>query len=361
MITGILITCFVIQLLAWGLIAVGFERARRISDVSLAPRADDSSLRISVVVAARNEEKHIGNLIEALDRQTRIPEQILIVDDGSDDATGQLVKSWQQRQSNVEYLLNPNQAQPRKKNALTAAIARTQNANILLTDADCIPRPGWVKHMSHYFSQNNIVTGYSPFIKTGSWVNRVAAYETLMAGILGAATIGLDYPYTAVGRNIGYGKELFERVGGFSSSMNSLSGDDDLFVQHAHSEGARVVHAFGEQTYVPSHGPESWKEWFVQKRRHTSASRNYRPGTKFLLLIFHLSNLLVLVLPFVVGSIGWILLGSKLAAEWMVVGRAASVLDERSYVPLYPLWSCLYVIYNTIIAPVGVVSRPKSW
>jgi glycosyltransferase involved in cell wall biosynthesis len=46
-----------------------------------------SRLRISVIVRCYNEERHIGRLLSGLVRQTRQPDQIVIVDSGSTDAT----------------------------------------------------------------------------------------------------------------------------------------------------------------------------------------------------------------------------------------------------------------------------------
>lgn len=46
-----------------------------------------TELRISVIVRCFNEERHIGRLLSGLVRQTRPPDQIVIVDSGSTDAT----------------------------------------------------------------------------------------------------------------------------------------------------------------------------------------------------------------------------------------------------------------------------------
>ena len=46
-----------------------------------------TDLRTSVIVRCFNEERHIGRLLSGLVRQTRQPDQIVIVDSGSTDAT----------------------------------------------------------------------------------------------------------------------------------------------------------------------------------------------------------------------------------------------------------------------------------
>lgn len=44
-------------------------------------------MRISVVIRALNEEEHIGRLLTGLSRQSRQPDEIILVDSGSQDAT----------------------------------------------------------------------------------------------------------------------------------------------------------------------------------------------------------------------------------------------------------------------------------
>src|SRR2546423_8123450 len=42
---------------------------------------------VAVVIRCLNEERHIGRLLTGLERQTRPPEEIIVVDSGSTDAT----------------------------------------------------------------------------------------------------------------------------------------------------------------------------------------------------------------------------------------------------------------------------------
>jgi len=48
---------------------------------------------VSVVVAAHNEADHIGRLIRTLSEQTVVPDEIVVVDDGSRDATASIATS----------------------------------------------------------------------------------------------------------------------------------------------------------------------------------------------------------------------------------------------------------------------------
>ena len=53
----------------------------------------DKNLTISVVIPAYNEEENIGRLLDALQRQTRIPDEVIVVDDGSNDRRDAYLKT----------------------------------------------------------------------------------------------------------------------------------------------------------------------------------------------------------------------------------------------------------------------------
>jgi glycosyltransferase involved in cell wall biosynthesis len=52
-------------------------------------------VRLSVVIPALNEERHLGQLLSDLQRQSRRPDEIILVDAGSSDATVQIANQSQ--------------------------------------------------------------------------------------------------------------------------------------------------------------------------------------------------------------------------------------------------------------------------
>ncbi|HEV2765010.1 MAG TPA: glycosyltransferase, partial [Pyrinomonadaceae bacterium] len=55
--------------------------------MSEAKRAEDSGLRVSLVVPVRDEAETIDELLSSIAAQTRPPDEVLIVDGGSRDDT----------------------------------------------------------------------------------------------------------------------------------------------------------------------------------------------------------------------------------------------------------------------------------
>ena len=49
-------------------------------------------MRVSVVIPALNEERHLGQLLSDIQRQSRRPDEVIVVDAGSCDATVRIAK-----------------------------------------------------------------------------------------------------------------------------------------------------------------------------------------------------------------------------------------------------------------------------
>ena len=361
---SLVLVLFICQTAYWLLLYRGFRTTERQND-HLTPLAPGRVPPLSVIVAARNEAPVLPRLLKALVRQTHPCHEIIVVDDGSTDATAAIVEEWAAEHANVRLVQVSDPQPPRKKRALTRGVAEARYELLAFTDADCVPPPGWLRTLARWHTSESrevLVTGYSPYRRGRGMLGRLAAYETFAAGFFTAATAGLGRPYTAVGRNISYSRRLFESVGGFSHAMDSLSGDDDLFVQaaHAHADVA-VVHPLQPESFVATDPPGSWSAWLHQKQRHTSAGRFYTRTSKLHLALFHGSNVLLWTAPLWGGIGGIAALLLKLALQEAVLARAARALREKVSLPALPALEFFYMAYNLVVAPLGLAKMPKRW
>jgi hypothetical protein len=153
----------------------------------------------------------------------------------------------------------------------------------------------------------------------------------------------------AVGRNLSYPRSVFEAVNGFDAHAETLSGDDDLFVQSVHRRGAaRVLAPTDPETFVETQGPTTWSAWIQRKRRHVSTGRHYPWTVGLHLTLFHGSFALLWLAPLAIGTTGLGLL-------------AADALDEDDLLAAFPLWELGYLFYLLILAPLGLLSEPEEW
>ena len=356
---------FATQVAYWSLLHIGFRRARRrgtLPQRNAPPRHQLPPM--SVIVAARDEEAVLPDLLRALAAQTHPRYELIVVDDASDDATAEAVRRHAARHSHVRLVQVEQPHTPRKKHALTLGIDAARYELLAFTDADCAPPPRWLETLARHHAaapHDRLLTGYSPYRLRRDALSRTAAYETFVTGFLTAAAAGLKRPYMAVGRSMSYPKHVFQRIGGFEHSLQSLSGDDDLLVQEVRRRGAaETIAVLDEASFVPTDAPASWLAWLRQKRRHASAGRFYARDTQAHLALFQGSGLLLWSAPLWAGLPGVALLLGRLGLQTLILADAARTLDERRLLPALPLLELAYAAHNLIVAPLGLARVPEE-
>lgn len=345
-----------VQLAYWLLLERGLSRVR-----SSQPPPRSGDVPISVIVAARDEVERIPELLAALAEQSCSTFEVVVVDDGSVDGTAEIV-AREMPEARIVRMTDP--APPRKKRALARGVHEARHDRLVFTDADCAPRPDWLGTIADYAGTepDSVLIGYGPLRSRPGALNLLARYETLVTGLLTAASVGLGRPYMAVGRNFSYSRRLFEQMGGFEEHLASLSGDDDLVVQQARRAGAPIRYILEPAAFVESDAPPSWRAWIRQKLRHTSAGRHYDRSSQFHLSVFHASNLGVWIAPLFIGWAGAALLAARFLAQRAVLRRAATAFEAEPDVMVFqPLLDLAYLLYNTILAPVGVFVGGRKW
>ncbi|HSP88366.1 MAG TPA: glycosyltransferase, partial [Ignavibacteriaceae bacterium] len=197
---------------------------------------NNPEIKISVVVAAKNEEENISNLINALSDQAYDKKlfEVIIVDDNSVDKTYELVKENIKDKINFSIIKAGSKPFPGKKGALTIGIEKTQNDFIMITDADCIPEVNWLRIYSKIFSNGfDFIFGVAPFQLENSFINNLSGFENIRSSILTSSSAILGFPYSAAARNFGFKKSSFNKIKGFANTQETLSGDDDLLLREA--------------------------------------------------------------------------------------------------------------------------------
>ncbi|HOJ38542.1 MAG TPA: glycosyltransferase [Ignavibacteriales bacterium] len=262
-------------------------------------------LNFSIVVAAKNEENNIENLLLSLKSQNYPKDkfEIIIVDDNSSDKTYEIVCEF--AKNNPELKIKPIKATkkklPAKKGALEIGIANSSFEHILITDADCYAEKDWLISMSKAFSNGaDIIIGKAPFFNNQNFIFKISIYENLKTFIVSHFAISLNLAYTATARNFGYTKDIYKQINGYRNTLDTISGDDDLFIREATKINAKIKGLYYNNSCVYSNSKATLKEYYLQKARHTSTSFHYLPKHQIFLLLWHfLSMQYILLSPFI--------------------------------------------------------------
>ena len=103
-----------------------------------------STVRLSVIIPARNEEEDLAACLTSILQQADVDLQVVIVNDHSTDRTGEIANSIATSDSRVRVLHDP-ELRPGwlgKVNAMQHALECTTHDLVLFTDADVIHAPG---------------------------------------------------------------------------------------------------------------------------------------------------------------------------------------------------------------------------
>ncbi|MFA4923856.1 MAG: glycosyltransferase [Ignavibacteriaceae bacterium] len=300
-----------------------FTAFRNLSEQKI--EADATELvNISVIIAAKNEEQNLHQLFESLEKQSYPKEkfEIVFVDDNSTDKTFETAKEYADRFSHFRLLNAEHKNLPAKKGALEIGIAEAQFPFLLFTDADCSPQINWLKAFSNKFSLNfDLLFGFAPFIFKQTFANHFFCFENFRTTLLTFTAASFGLPYSAASRSLGIKKETFLQLGGFSKTLQTLGGDDDLLIREAVKNKCKIGIVAGDKSLVFSNTQESFTDYFLQKRRHTATSFHYLLRHKLFLGFWHLINILAIdslfFIPFFPEA-GFIFL-SKIFCDYFIV------------------------------------------
>jgi cellulose synthase/poly-beta-1,6-N-acetylglucosamine synthase-like glycosyltransferase len=339
----------------------------------------DARPNVSVIVAARNEESTVRELLQCLLRQTYPSVEIIVVNDRSTDGTAGIIADAQKENPLIQRIDIEAAASdmPAKKNALRAGIEKSRGEVLCFTDADCSPPPTWIEELiSHFEPDVGLVAGYSPYqipraLSDGRinrflrrWLFAFIAYEEFRAAIWSAGSIGLNVGWLCTGRNLAYRRAVYDELGGFERIKMSVSGDDDLFLQlvRRHTNW-KIRYALSSQSYVPTIPPPDFWAFVEQRKRHFSAAKYFPLPMKLFFVLYHSSNLLLLlsVIPFLVNVLSLSILGicifAKLCADAVLIATSTRLFHSFQFRHTFTFFETLYVVYNTIIGPLGLFRR----
>ncbi len=322
---------------------------------------------ISVIIAARNEEKNLDSCLNAFITQN-YPQnryEIIVVNDRSEDGTPEIIARYVDRDSHFRMLdikkSNPDMAP--KKWAVHCGIESARGEIILVTDADCVVNPGWIRAMARYFEKDvGLVAGYSPldrFPATSVLYNLVCLDGLALAGVA-AGSFGWEFPLTCNGRNLAYRKSVYETVGGFRSIGRFVSGDDDLFLHLVcQKKRWKMKYSIDRESMVSSIPPKTLNAFFNQRTRHASKGRHYPFSITIGLIATYLFNLMLMISLFFprLWSLFFIVFLVKSLFEFILIFQMAKIFGKERLLWFFPVGMIVHIFYVVFFGFWGQIGR----
>lgn len=123
---------------------------------------NDKPLKISLIIPCHNEEMSIYKCVESCLNQTRRPDQILVVNDGSTDRSGEILALFGDA---IEVLTIPV-ATGNKSHAQERGLAHVKGDIFIATDGDTVLHPEFVKYIEEDFANDEKVVAVGGYVKS---------------------------------------------------------------------------------------------------------------------------------------------------------------------------------------------------
>lgn len=326
-----------------------------------------SDFSVSVVVPAYNAQKTIGQNLCALQQQTYLGNvEIIVVDDGSLDQTGSIVRSF----SHVMYVHQPN-AGP--------AVARNKGVRVcsgeivFFTDADCIPKKNWIEITVQCFKDPSIAA------VAGSY--GIANPKSRLAqGIYREIRFRHHYrmpkyPKAFGTYNVAIRRSILLDLDGFNEHYRYPSGEDNDLSYKIIQKGKKIF--FQRESLVDHFFPTHCRHYLTQQYRHgfwrvrmywdypqMAKGDDYtfwkdivEPPIALLLIVFFLWGFFSQPVGFLLGFalIAWLLIFEVIFA-FLYIGRLwdagsfAVVMFFRSFFRTFGFLVGLTVFFNSRIS-----------
>jgi len=324
---------------------------------------------VSVIICAKNESDNLRRFIPMILEQEHSNFELIIINDASSDETQEVIEEFMQIDSRVKTVevANNEAFWSNKKYSLTLGIKKAQHPRLLFTDADCYPASKqWLSLMTRYLSDTKqLVLGYGAYEKEKGLLNKMVRFETALTAIQYFSYANVGIPYMGVGRNLAYTSQLFYQHSGFMSHMKIPSGDDDLFVNEA-ATANNIVVMDQPEAFTYSIPKKTWKSWKIQKKRHITTSKYYRPIHKMLLGLYYFANLLfwiisILAFIFLDWKLPLALVVFRFVLQYVFLSGGFKKLQEKDLLPWIPLFELFLVFFQLTIFSSNTISKPKRW
>jgi chlorobactene glucosyltransferase len=206
--------------------------------------ADSSLPFISVLVPARNEEAKIGRCIESLIKQDYPNFEIIVIDDRSEDRTGEIIESYAKRDSRIRFVKGKDAPAGwiGKCNALAHAVGYASGDWFIFTDADTYHKPNSLRDSVSYSLTNKAdLVSFVPLQELGSFWERLVMPVLLGSFLVGDPFHTVNDPKAA--RAYAYGQYIICRRSSYLALGGHQSVRDEIVEDHA------IARVFKEKGY----------------------------------------------------------------------------------------------------------------
>jgi len=258
---------------------------------------------VSVVIACRNEEEQLPQLLKNLSDQNYPPHlyEVIVVNDNSTDQTFNIASSFT---GSCSFKTINNKGTGKKK-ALGTGINTATGKLIITTDADCKMEKEWIRTIVSFYEKEKPGLIICPVQLESSqgFFGKFQELEFLSLQGITAGTANRGNGTMCNGANLAFEKESYLKHAG--NLHPEIATGDDIFLLHSLKKDPQVKILWLESPHalVTTDSSPTFISYLEQRKRWISKSNSYSDSYSILLGIVTFVTILVTLLLLITGII----------------------------------------------------------
>ena len=325
-----------------------------------------NNIKVSIVIACKNEEMNLPRLIQALRNQTYTDFELIVLNDHSTDRTQEILESHNADFADFKVL---SATQSGKKNAMAQGIQKAEGELIITTDADCFFGQEWVETIVTFYLQTNADLVICPLkmVDNNSLFSKLQALEFISLIASGAGIAGMEMPIMCNAANMAFTKSSW------LESQNDLhneepSGDDIFLLLSIKKRKGKILFLKSEKAMANTQASPTVKAFFSQRSRWAGKSRFYTDGQIISVGLIILSIILIQILWLVLSLIHinfllyyFLILTIKFGSDYLFLKEVNSFFKMKNLFKNALIISLVYPLYILISFLMSLISNKVAW
>jgi glycosyltransferase involved in cell wall biosynthesis len=215
-------------------------------------------MKLSLVISTFNQVESLGKVFAGVRRQTRLPDEILISDDGSGEETRALIQNFAESITvPVKHVWQPHEGF-RKTIILNQTLSTATGDYLVFTDGDCVPHPKYIADHAALAEKGFWVQGRRCFVIEKHVpefsAGLVPAFGWMFTGKITGAAKGVRWPWAIIRRDTRQRGIIGCNMAFWREDLVAVNGYDEEYVGWGTGEdsdiGTRLYHLGRQRKFV---------------------------------------------------------------------------------------------------------------
>lgn len=293
---------------------------------------------LTIIIPAYNAERLIAKCVDSLQNQDYPGLRVVVVDDGSTDNTGSVVKSLCKKYGNLACIKKKNGG---KASALNAGLQRINTEIFGFIDSDTYLARNALKNMVGYFSGDvAAVTATTKPAKCENFVERLQKVEYMISSFTRKLLSFIDSLYYTPAFAL-YRTSVVKELGGFDEK--NITEDLEIGLK-LKSRGYKIENSVETESYTVVPATFSslarqrlrwYRGYIYNSRKYSNMFFNRKFGDLGMLVLPLQYILLALVIPLMLIMISNLLISAaKWVADLLIVGFDVGYFAQSQHIVL---------------------------